>query len=134
MAAVFIRRGNAMLVVHNIKGEKRRVEPPGGKVEAGETHQKCAERETREELGTEVELTGRELTERVTETPEKDFHVRLFVAKILQGEPTIQEPTKHDRVEWCDITQLRAYRDQGYLVPNLVKGLDEIEKELAAGE
>ena len=133
MAAVLVRRGNTMLVVHNIKHGGRRVEPPGGKVDPGETHQACAAREAREELGAEVRVTGEILPAYETQTPEGPFRVRLFVAEILSGEPRVMEPAKHDRVEWCDIARLRQYAAQGILVPNLVAGLGGIEAELSKG-
>lgn len=132
MSAVLIKRGSAMLVVHNVKHGGRRVEPPGGKKDPDESFEECAVRETREELAVDVELVG-EMPVHETLSPEGAFRVRLFVARILRGEPKIQEPSKHDRAEWCDITRLRQYAAQGILVPNLVAGLDGIEAELGKG-
>jgi mutator protein MutT len=85
--AAVIDRGGRLLVTRRLKGTHLSGlwEFPGGKCEAGETHDACLERELVEELGVRATV-GRELL--VTEHAYPERTVRLhFRACEIDGEP-----------------------------------------------
>lgn len=71
--------------------------PPGGKLQIGETLRDCAERETFEELGIEVKVTGLYgISEKVYDTGVWTF--LYYTAEIVSGDPQICEQGKI--LEW----------------------------------
>ncbi|MCP4834438.1 MAG: NUDIX domain-containing protein [Phycisphaera sp.] len=69
-------------------------ELPGGKIERNETAAQAAIRETREELGIDIEILASIATnEDVDEEQPREKHVRvqLLLARTLDGDPTISD-------------------------------------------
>jgi 8-oxo-dGTP diphosphatase len=76
---------------------------PGGKVDAGETHQDALTRELYEELSITVRV-GNPLTA-IVEWTDGTVSIRLrgFYCEILQGSPSAHE---HEEIRWCEPTEL----------------------------
>jgi mutator protein MutT len=99
-----------------------RWELPGGKVEPGERPGEALEREVREELGCDIEVTGW----LAGSSPIGETHVlTVATAVLVDGEP---EPTEHDQVRWLGVEELD---DVDWLEPDL-PFLDELRHLLAA--
>ncbi len=85
-------------------------ELPGGKVEPGEDPSAAAVRETYEELGCTVEVTGWLAGTSVID----DRHLlRVAVARLVAGDPTA---TEHDLLRWLAPTELDQVR---WLAPDV---------------
>lgn len=128
MAAGLIIREKKALLVHNMK-HGLRVEPPGGKKEAGEGWEETVVREIREELGVEAAV-GSLVGEYATHSPEGDFLVRLYLCEITSGEPTVMEPEKVPSFGWYTIDEMKEAAREGALVPNMALALPDLEKFL----
>jgi 8-oxo-dGTP diphosphatase len=105
----------SVLLLHRNTAKRRQWEIPGGKVEPGEDATKTAIREVREEVGIDVEII-RELGVRSFDEDGYTMVYTWFLAKILNGEPGVQEPATHDRCEYLDLARLEALREE--LSPN----------------
>jgi mutator protein MutT len=78
---------------------------PGGKVEPGETFERCLVREIREELG--IEISVGELVEDLTHTyPEKTVRLRFFSCRLLSGEA---KPIHVQALRWIARDELRNF-------------------------
>ena len=86
-----IIKNNQVLLGFKKKGEigSQTINGPGGKVEAGETLEECLVRETREEVGVELDENKLEKTAVITffvkEVP--DFEVHIFRTSSFSGTP-----------------------------------------------
>lgn len=80
---------------------------PSGNVEAGETPEKAAVREVREEVGLHVEVV-RHLGDRVH--PSSGRHLVYFACRVVSGEARVVDREEIGAVEWCDLsTVLRRW-------------------------
>jgi 8-oxo-dGTP pyrophosphatase MutT (NUDIX family) len=111
-AVAVVRRGDRFLIVH----ERKRDQPwylPAGRVERGESFAEAAVRETLEEAGVPVRLTG---VIRVEHSPRKDS---ARVRAVFLAEPTDDTPPKsvadHESLgaAWVTLGELDRYRLRG---------------------
>jgi 8-oxo-dGTP pyrophosphatase MutT (NUDIX family) len=124
LVAAIIMKEQKFLMVWNIKYGFR-IEPTGGKIEEGETLEKAAQREARQELGIEIDV-GRLIGVYPTTSKEGPFNVHTLLCTIVSGEPRYGlEPKKIGGFEWYTIKELRACEQ---LAPNVRLALDELAK------
>ncbi len=129
MAAAFIIREGKLLLVENIK-HGLRIEPPGGKVHDGETHEEACIREVKEELGVTVTPTEH-FSSHVIDTPEGRFAVELFLCTITEGEPRGDlEPGKIGGCGWYGYDDLQKLAREGTLVPDVCEALPRLERHM----
>ncbi|MEP2774775.1 MAG: (deoxy)nucleoside triphosphate pyrophosphohydrolase [Luteolibacter sp.] len=78
---------------------------PGGKVDAGESHETALERELREELGISVVVGDR--LDAVVEWTDGEVAIRLtgYRCEISEGEPVALE---HEEMRWCEVSELEG--------------------------
>jgi mutator protein MutT len=80
---------------------------PGGSVEFGEKVEDAVKREIREELGIEIELVRfLDFTDHIIGSENQHWIAFNFLAKIINGEPKIMEPEKHDEIRWFRLDDL----------------------------
>lgn len=125
VAGIVIREGRVLLV-HNMKHDHKRFEPPGGKINAGETDSQALAREMEEELGIKA-APVRRLGVYPTHSPEGEFHVRMYVCVIVDGEPRVMEPEKIPSFGWYGMDDLRRLEAEGCLVPNMAEAMGDLE-------
>ncbi|MES1181023.1 MAG: 8-oxo-dGTP diphosphatase MutT [Verrucomicrobiota bacterium] len=107
VSAALIFRGGKLLVT------QRRAQAhlgglwefPGGKLEAGETFERCLVREIREELGVEISV-GELFEEIVHDYPAKSVHLKFFICRLLAGEP---QPLDCAAVRWVNAAELAGF-------------------------
>ncbi|MBR5231147.1 MAG: (deoxy)nucleoside triphosphate pyrophosphohydrolase [Clostridia bacterium] len=106
VTAAVVLRGGRVLAARRAKGQKNEGmwEFPGGKVEAGETDEKCLEREMSEEFG----ITGRTL-QHVTDSryvygaQGESILLCAYVFEWLAGEFELRV---HDEIRWVNAREL----------------------------
>ncbi len=118
-ALVVVRRGDQFLLVHECKhGQLWYL--PAGRVEPGESLAMAARRETLEETGVPIRLTG---IIRVEHTPSPD-HARLrviFLAEPLNDTPPKSQPDEESlEAAWVRLEELDQYPLRGEEVPELL--------------
>jgi 8-oxo-dGTP pyrophosphatase MutT (NUDIX family) len=99
---VIPNQAGEILLLHRNTPELEQLELPGGKVE-DETEAQAAIRETREELGVEVEIV-RALGGAPFSHNAVDYYYFWFLGKIVSGEPFAKE-NMHQSVGYYDITK-----------------------------
>lgn len=135
MVAAVIIRDKKLLLARNIK-KGVRLEPPGGKVQEGETLEQAVVREAMEEMGRAVTV-GKKVGTYETDTPEGGFDVSLFFCD-MEGDPVEGlEPGKIGGFEWltfdelADLAEKNAAGDLSRtLVPNVIAALPELAEYL----
>lgn len=127
VAALIFHEGK-MLLVHNIK-YRLRYEPPGGKIEPGETPEEALRREAEEETGCEIEILSY-FGEEDSASSEGEFAVKMYVCKIVSGTPEIpvSERDKIDKIGWYSFEEMQSFKDEGLLAPNLCESLTRIKE------
>ena len=128
MSVGIILRAGRVLLVHNTK-HGLRIEPPGGKKLAGEGWEESVARELREELGIDVRVGGL-FGEYRTQSPEGEFRVRMYYCEIESGEPRVMEPDKIPGFGWYTLAEIKRFKDEGSLVPNMRDALEDLERDL----
>ncbi|OGQ53215.1 MAG: hypothetical protein A3J24_02330, partial [Deltaproteobacteria bacterium RIFCSPLOWO2_02_FULL_53_8] len=78
LVAGLIVRDNRLLLVHNIKHNGLRIEPPGGKRHLDEGREDAVIREVMEETGLGVKVTGL-FGVYATDSPEGRFNVYMYL-------------------------------------------------------
>lgn len=106
IAGTVIRDGK-FLVAHNVK-HGLRIEPSGGKLEPGETHEEGVAREMLQELAIVVRVLGKIGTYETDMTKEGVFDVHTYLCEITEGEPRGNEPGKTEDCEWLTPDELEA--------------------------
>lgn len=91
-------------------------ESPGGKIEAGESAEQAVVRECWEELAVTVRI-DHNLTTTYFVQDGLEFSYQWFGASIVDGEPVVQEPKKHDQATFIDLTRISDLDDP--ISPNL---------------
>lgn len=126
MTAALILENKKILLVHNTKHNKERIEPPGGKKNDDETLKECVIREVREELGLIIE-PNKLFGVYKTHSPEGDFTVYMYISTIKKGKPKIMEPDKVSKYGWYSYEDMLKFKEQGVLVPNLCSALNKLK-------
>jgi len=97
---------------------------PGGKLEAGETPRECAARETREEVGLEVDPAALEAAGELTFRLDGDVHTVCHVYRTdrFEGEPVT---TPEARPEWVSVDEVpydQMWEDDRLWLPGVLAG------------
>jgi len=79
---------------------------PGGKIEDGESHKDCLQRELNEEFSIDVQV-GNYVTETTHEYPEKTIKLIAYQVNYLAGEFQL---TDHDMIAWVDLDEVENYK------------------------
>ena len=119
-ALVVVRKGDRFLLVQESKyGEPWYL--PGGRVEAGESFAEAAVRETREEAGIPVRVTGVIRIEHSPSPAGSRMRV-LFLAEPTDDTPPKSEPDDESlRAAWVGLDELPSYKLRGAEVAELFK-------------
>ena len=130
LAAGLIIRDARILLVHNMKHGRLRIEPPGGKIYPGEAAEESVIREVSEELGMSVgalELFGIYKTD----SPEGEFMVHMYLCNKAEGRPRVVEPDKIPGFGWYALDELETFTRDGSLVANMRRAMDDLKGYLA---
>ncbi|WP_257348432.1 NUDIX hydrolase [Pseudalkalibacillus decolorationis] len=103
-------KNKKIVLVQNKKGDTSYWSYPGGAVEEGETLEQAVIRETKEEAGLDIEVTGGLQSIREKFFPGKGHHVVFFTfyAKIIGGELAPADPDGEIvDVQWFDYEEAR---------------------------
>lgn len=97
---------------------------PGGKLEAGETPRECAVRETREEVGLEVDPAALEKAGELEFALDGEAHTfcHVYRTRSFAGEPTA---TEEARPEWVPVDEVpydRMWDDDHLWLPGVLEG------------
>ncbi len=110
-AAVIVSNGRLLLVKRRVEESGLSWQLPAGKLEAGETLEDAAVRETAEEVDLEVsavELLG----ERVH--PVTGRRVGYVVCDIISGDAKVAAPDEIDDLAWAAREELKTYVPNGF--------------------
>lgn len=119
-ALIFDDAKQQILLVKNKSGDSAYWSIPGGAVEAGETLEEAVKRETKEETGFDIDITGLFSVREVFFT-ERGHHAVLFTfhAEIIGGEMKVSDPDHEiEEVRWMD---LQTANDLMTYLPDHVK-------------
>ena len=78
---------------------------PGGKVEAGETHENCIVREIEEELGLDITIIDTLLPSIFQYPNAKEICLLPFICRIESGTINLKE---HKQVTWLSLSELKT--------------------------
>ncbi|MBI1405980.1 MAG: NUDIX domain-containing protein [Caulobacter sp.] len=130
VGVAIVRDGRLLLI--------RRLKPPeagcwslpGGKVDFLETVEAALRREAREELGVDLgPLSLLCVTDQLHPDIPEHWVAPVYLAREFVGEPAIQEPDKHDGLEWYGLDDLPAPLTLGTL--RAVQALKSPDSSLA---
>jgi mutator protein MutT len=107
VTAAIIKREGRVLIARRSPNSKLpgQWEFPGGKVEEGESLEKCLRRELLEELGIDVEVGNHFMASDYHYT-HGSFRIESFEVNWIGGELTLID---HDKVEWVLVGDLEKY-------------------------
>jgi 8-oxo-dGTP diphosphatase len=105
-AAVIVQDGQVLMVRRRVKEGQLSWQFPAGQVEAGESPEEAAVRETREEVGLTVDAS-KSLGNRVHPATGRTMH---YVACALRaGKAYVADDEELAELAWCDRTTLSEY-------------------------
>lgn len=120
---LFLREGSELLLIHKKRGlGTGKINAPGGRVEADETWEQAARRETREETGLEPKVLREAAELRFQFVDGYSLEVRVFLAEGRTG--TLTACDEADPF-WCPADQLpwdRMWADDALWLPPLLRG------------
>ncbi len=88
------------------KNEVGKWEIPGGEVAYGETFKQALLREVTEEIGVEIEVKKLHYVwNHILPDENQHWIAPTYICHIVQGNPSIQEPHKHDEMGWFGLEQ-----------------------------
>lgn len=125
-AAIIEKEGKYLIARRKGGNLNGKWEFPGGKLEDGESHEKCLERELDEEFGVKVEI-GDYFLENVHKY-KWGLEIRLvgYSAKHISGNFNL---TVHDKIMWVYVNEMNCYDFAEADIPFIKKLRDlEIEK------
>jgi len=105
VGAVIIQDDLVMLAQRSDTRLDRKWEFPGGKVEAGESHEQALRRELAEELGIGITVE-RHVASTDFSVGEKPYALHCYRAEITDGEPAADE---HHSLAWVPVEQLLTF-------------------------
>ncbi len=106
VAGVILKDGK--IFVHRNTKYGLRLEPPGGKLEPGETMEEAVVREIFEEHEVRVRVLKKIGVYQTDMTKEGIFDVHTFLCEIVEGEPKFVDDGKNDGFEWLAPEDLEA--------------------------
>lgn len=108
-AAIRDREGRLLLIQRLRQPEAGAWGLPGGKIDFGEAAKDTARREIAEELGIDIEILGLAcIAETIDGGDGRHWVAPVYDARIVSGEPEIQEPEKHGGWGWFALDALPA--------------------------
>ena len=131
LAAGLIIRDARILLVHNMKHGRLRVEPPGGKIYPGESARESVIREVSEEIGMSVGALE-PFGIYKTDSPEGEFEVHMYLCNKIEGRPRVVEPDKVPGFGWYALDELETFIRDGVLVTNMRLAMDDLKGYLAS--
>jgi 8-oxo-dGTP diphosphatase len=114
---------NRILLLHRNTKKRKQWEIPGGKLDLNEDATRAALREVREETGVEVEIM-RELGTQSFNEDGRTLVYTWFLAGIVDGDPTVQNPETHDKLQYFSMEELQQIEPE--LSPNVRNFLGEV--------
>lgn len=122
IAACLIVENGKLLLLKRFDGI---MEPPGGKVNTGETTEQAAAREAKEELGIDVAIVSFFSIHFI-----KDAQIYMFVCRRVSGEPRCIEKEKYPEFGWYALVDLERFAQDGVLAPNMQEVLPRMRELL----
>lgn len=107
VGAAIVADDKALVTVRAREPEKGRVDVPGGFLQAGEEPLSGLQREVKEELGVEIDVTESDFVQAIPHRygPEGDFVLSLgFMARLVSGEPRAADDV--ERIVWVAYPEL----------------------------
>ncbi|WP_433721739.1 NUDIX hydrolase [Actinoplanes sp. CA-051413] len=105
-AAIIVNEGRVLMVRRRVKEGQLSWQFPAGEVEAGESADDAAVRETLEETGLTVRATG-DLGSRVH--PNTGRTMSYFACEVISGTAYVADAEELAEVAWCDRATLTDY-------------------------
>lgn len=106
-AAIQNEQGRLLLIQRLAEPEAGAWGLPGGKVDFAEPAKRAAKREIAEELNVDIEILGLACMSEIIDKGDGCHWVSpVFTARIVKGEPTLQEPEKHGDWGWFSLSDL----------------------------
>ncbi|MFE9597105.1 NUDIX hydrolase [Streptomyces hokutonensis] len=121
-AAVIVSEGRVLLVRRRVNEGQLSWQFPAGEVEAAESEEDAAVRETREETGLEVKAL-KALGSRIH--PKTQRHMSYTACEVLSGTAHVADPDELAELAWCSHPEIPDYVPYGLYAP-VQQYLDDI--------
>lgn len=105
-AAIIVQADRVLMVRRRVKEGKLSWQFPAGAIEAGETPEEAAVRETLEETGLKVEA-GRLIGQRVH--PQTGREMSYTACTVIDGEAHVADARELDAVAWVTLEEIPEY-------------------------